>query len=183
MSAPSLRRGYVAHMRARFILSISCAVAVGACASGTLSGTEDTNPPPDGDAAPPTEAGASDSTVADTGSTEFADTGPESTVGSHDASESGADAPTDSPPAPMDAPSDALPDAFDAADASCGVPPDGGLPGGSYSATCSGCSVTGTTLSCACQNDSQVYVPASLDLCTCAQPLVINNLNGVLTCG
>jgi hypothetical protein len=174
-------------MRSRFILSIFSAVAFVACATGTLAESEDTSPPPDGAAPPPAEAGASDRTVVDTGTPGFTDTGAESSVGSHDASESGADAAADSPPAPTDAPSDAPsdapPDVFDAADASCGVPPDGGLPGGSYSATCSGCSVTGTTLICTCQNDSQAPVPASLNLCTCMQPLVINNLNGVLTCG
>jgi hypothetical protein len=176
-------------MRSRFFRSVSSAVALAACATGTLAGSEDINPSPDGGVAP-AEDGASDGTVVDTGTTESPDTGSESSVASHDAGESGADAATDSSP-PTDAPADvpfdalldALPDAFDAADASCGVPPDGGLPGGSYSATCSGCTVTGTTLSCACQNDGQTYVPASLNLCTCMQPLVINNLNGVLTCG
>ena len=71
----------------------------------------------------------------------------------------------------MDAPIDAPIDA-----------PSCGPAAGSYAETCQSCTVTGNTLSCMCQNDSQVLGPTSLDMCNCTQPPSINNTNGVLTC-
>ena len=52
----------------------------------------------------------------------------------------------------------------------------------SYASTCTGCSTTGNTLTCACKNKAQTPVPTSLDMCTCTQPPVIANTDGVLTC-
>jgi hypothetical protein len=94
------------------------------------------------------------------------DSGPPATIGGVvDSGANGSDASGD---AAVDGPVDA--------------PVSCGSPGGSYAQTCSSCSVTGSTLSCECQNDSQVLGPTSLDLCSCSQPPVIANANGVLTC-
>ena len=39
--------------------------------------------------------------------------------------------------------------------------------GASYAATCSNCSVAGTTLTCDCRSESQTSAPTSINMCTC----------------
>jgi hypothetical protein len=53
---------------------------------------------------------------------------------------------------------------------------------GNYAATCSSCSTVGNTLTCECQNDQQINTSASIDLCSCPQPLNIENENGAFNC-
>ncbi len=62
---------------------------------------------------------------------------------------------------------------------SCAPPPTCSAPSGTYSATCTGCSVSGCTLSCSCKDVNGVYHSASLALpCNSA-----SNCNGSLVCG
>ena len=87
-----------------------------------------------------------------------------SAYGSGDAGDGGAVGPTD---AGTDA-------GFDAA--SCGSP------SGSYAQTCTNCSFTAPVLSCSCTTKSNTQNATTLNLCTCTQPPVISNNDGVLTC-
>jgi hypothetical protein len=57
-----------------------------------------------------------------------------------------------------------------------------GIPGGSYTSTCTSCSMTETTLACTCTTSSGATASTSLDLCTCTQASQIGNTNGQLTC-
>ena len=57
-----------------------------------------------------------------------------------------------------------------------------GVPGGSYTSTCTSCSMTETTLACTCTTSSGLRSPTTLNLCTCTQASQIGNTNGQLTC-
>jgi hypothetical protein len=65
----------------------------------------------------------------------------------------------------------------------CGYAP-GTTPEGSYTRTCTGCTVTGPTLACDCLNFSHLPVHTTIDVTGCRtdprDPMV--NVNGVLTC-
>ena len=57
-----------------------------------------------------------------------------------------------------------------------------GAAGGSYTSSCTNCSLTGTTLSCTCENDSNMPEATTLNLCNCSQASQVSNTNGQLTC-
>jgi hypothetical protein len=147
------------------IPSIILVFSVSACgsgSSGTALGDQD---------GAPFEAGVIDD--------DGGDGGPAGTMGSDDsgpltavdtgAGGTGEDA---SPTATADAASGDA--GFDAA--SCGAP------SGTYSSTCTGCTVAGGTLTCGCTTDSNSTATSSLDLCACPDTTTISNANGVLTC-
>jgi len=159
-------------MRFRFVAPTTLCVFV-ACATGNV-GDQDGALSPDGGGGVP-DSGAETSLVLEAGPSVF-DGGPPATIGGDDGGDSGADAGADGADATSpDAEADASNDAADA-NVSCGSP------NGSYSSTCSSCTFVGVTLNCNCLTDSQASVAASLDLCSCTQPPVIANTNGVLTC-
>jgi len=144
-----------------------CSLFCSACASGEVgvSGAGGGVATDDGGAA--AEAGI----VVDSGT--LGVTGPAADSGSPD---EGSLAPTGtdgSTSASVDAtPADSAPDA----------PVSCGSPGGTYTGTCSDCSVTATTLTCLCTTDSGSSVESSLDLCTCPVLTEISNTNGILSC-
>jgi hypothetical protein len=57
-----------------------------------------------------------------------------------------------------------------------------GVPGGSYTTTCTACSMTDTMLSCSCVTKSGSMSTTTLNLCDCTQATQIANTNGQLTC-
>jgi hypothetical protein len=75
---------------------------------------------------------------------------------------------------------DALIEAASTDAAACSV--DGGIPGGSYLATCSDCAVSATALTCTCLTETSQPMASSLNLCACVQPFSITNENGTLAC-
>jgi hypothetical protein len=99
---------------------------------------------------------------------------------SPDASDGSVPSPGAADSAPAEASSDATPSdgALDAADAAaCGVP------SGSYTGSCSNCSVAGGVLTCDCQTGSGgATMTSSVDLCACPDTTTISNAQGVLTC-
>jgi hypothetical protein len=170
-------------MRCRVGTFTFFAVAVAACAAGQLTQSDDPGSSPDSGAADGAAPGpdGGPATTGDSGATgPGPDAGPTVFDGGQPAkigddgggSDAPSDAPADAPPDSAVAPVDAAPDA----PISCGTP------GGSYTVTCVNCTFVGTTLSCSCQNDSQVLGPTSLNICSCSQPVVITNTNGVLVC-
>jgi hypothetical protein len=64
----------------------------------------------------------------------------------------------------------------------CPGPPLCGYPGGSYSGTCSNCQLVGGAMTCNCVDSAGGTLVSTLVLCGCAQPPVVTNVNGVLTC-
>jgi hypothetical protein len=64
---------------------------------------------------------------------------------------------------------------FDAA--TCGT-----ADGGTYMQTCTNCMFNAPILSCSCTTKSNTQNATTLNVCTCAQPPVIANNDGVLTC-
>jgi hypothetical protein len=57
-----------------------------------------------------------------------------------------------------------------------------GVPGGTYTTSCTACSMTDTMLSCTCTTKSGSTSATTLDLCDCTQATQIANTNGQLTC-
>jgi CVNH domain-containing protein len=57
-----------------------------------------------------------------------------------------------------------------------------GAPSGTYSSSCTDCTVAGGMLTCSCTTNSNSTATTSLDLCTCPDTTTISNANGVLTC-
>jgi hypothetical protein len=155
--------------------------ALAACATGASNGATTDDPFDGGAATLAHDSGAGEGSIDDAstgpkGNPVTLDSSPTTTDGATNV-DAALDAPNDPAlDAPVDSPVDAPVDVGVDAPISCGTP------SGSYSMTCSSCTVTGTVLSCQCQNDEQVLGPTSLDMCTCAQPPVISNQNGVLTC-
>jgi hypothetical protein len=188
-------------MRFRFAFAIALLGAgiIAACASGDLAsqdGGVGGDPGVDGSVDAATDGtgvsasdagGRRDSAAApDTSLPDQPDTGaggldsapPVTDSGSSTGLDATSDAPID---APADAPSDAGVDAAPDAGPDTGAP-DCGAPGGSYAASCPTCSLAGTTLTCACKDDAQDADITTLNICGCAQPPVITNNNGVLSC-
>jgi hypothetical protein len=64
----------------------------------------------------------------------------------------------------------------------CPGPPLCGTPTGSFSQTCSACQIVGGTLTCDCVDQGGGTVVSALDLCGCAQPPLVANTDGALTC-
>jgi hypothetical protein len=64
----------------------------------------------------------------------------------------------------------------------CPGAPTCGTPSGTYAQTCDNCQLVGDTLTCDCVDQSGDTVLSSLTLCTCAQPPVVANTDGVLSC-
>jgi hypothetical protein len=124
----------------------------------------------DEDAAP-SEGGLADAPAVDAGPT--GPTGP-ATPGD----DGGSPSPTPDAAADVgDGGADATP-----VDAAPDAPVACGSPSGSYTGSCSNCTVTGGTLTCDCKTSSGSTSTSSLDLCACPNTALISNADGVLTC-
>jgi hypothetical protein len=180
-------------MRFRFAFAIAtfCTGIIAACASGDLA-SQDGGIGGDPDVDGSVDAAADGGGVSSIDAAGRRDSSAAPDTSLPDQPDSGTGGLDSGPPAPdsggstgldatSDAPTDASVDAApDAAPDTGG--PDCGAPGGSYALSCPTCSLSGTTLTCACKDDAQDADITTLDICGCAQPPVITNNNGILSC-